>query len=64
MNNLFNKLLLRVDLDGDLVRKFQAIKKRMGLKNNTEVIRSLINQRYDELQPQEAELEVPEVRAE
>ena len=44
--------------------KFQALKKKLGLKNNTEVIRSLINQRYAEIQPHEAEVEAPEVRAE
>jgi len=61
---LFNKLTLRVDLNGEAVHKFQVIKKMLGLENNTEVVRSLINQRYAEIQPREAEVEAPEVRAE
>lgn len=58
---MFDKVTLRVDLDGDLVCKFHVLKNRLSLKNNTEVVRSLINQRYAELQPDKAEeaLEVP-----
>lgn len=58
------KLGLRVDLDGDAMRKFQALKRKLGMKANTDVIRFLINQRYDEIQPQEVEAEALEVRAE
>lgn len=61
---MYARLVLRVDLDGDAVGKFQALKKKLGLKNNTEVIRSLINQRYAEIQPPEADVEAPGVRAE
>lgn len=58
------KLGLRVDLDGDVMHKFQALKRKLGMKANTDVIRFLINQSYAEIQPHEAEVEAPEVRAE
>lgn len=48
-------MTLRVDLSSEQTQKFNAIKKSMGVKNNTEVIRSLINHRYQEIQPVEAE---------
>jgi len=42
-------------MDGDVAEKFQRIKEQMGLKNDTEVLRMLINwywkQHQDELQP-------------
>jgi|YelNatPaOPRAMG01_1025707.scaffolds.fasta_scaffold34442_2 hypothetical protein len=37
-----NKIVIRVVLEGDIARKFQMIKARKGVKNNTELIRLLI----------------------
>ena len=39
-------LVLRVDLKGDLVRKFKILKEHYGMENNTDLIRFLIAQRY------------------
>jgi hypothetical protein len=40
---LEDKINVRVELSGDLLEKFAFIKKALGLENNTEVIRILIN---------------------
>jgi hypothetical protein len=58
---MYQKMVLRVDLDEDHASKFQTIKKRMGLRSNTEVIRSMITLRYAEIQPDKAEVEPQEV---
>jgi len=51
---LEDKINVRVELSGDLLEKFATIKKEMGLENNTEVIRILINrysgERHGEMQ--------------
>lgn len=57
-------MVLRVGLDAETAQKFEAIKKGLGLRNNTEVVRFLIHHRYAEIQPVEAaELGAPEVQA-
>jgi len=40
------KLVIRLELEDDLADKFLEIKKRMGLVNNTDVLRSLLVQAY------------------
>jgi len=37
-----DKINVRVELSGELLEKFNAIKREFGLTNNTEVIRALI----------------------
>jgi len=41
---------VRVELKGDLAQKFRRIKKELGLVNNSEVIRALINRYFREAQ--------------
>lgn len=41
-----NKIVIRVTLDGDIVKKFNIIKTRKGIKNNTELIRLLIAEEF------------------
>jgi hypothetical protein len=40
------KTVIRVVLEGDLARKFNLIKSRKGVKNNTELIRLLIAEEF------------------
>jgi len=40
------KMVIRVALDGDIARKFELIKTRKGIKNNTEIIRLLIAEEF------------------
>ena len=44
-----SRIVLRVDLDGELVNELAAVKKHLGLKNNTETIRFLIHEKYMEM---------------
>jgi hypothetical protein len=44
------KLSIRLDLEGDLARKFERIKREKGIANNTDVIRLLITQAYNEME--------------
>jgi len=48
-----SRVVLRVDLDGELVDELVAIKKHLGLKNNTETIRYLIHEKYQEIRKRE-----------
>jgi len=45
-NTFNNKVVIRVILEGDLARKFNLIKSRKGIKNNTELIRLLIAEEF------------------
>jgi len=40
------KLIIRVDLDGDIVKEFIYLKKIKGIKNNSELVRLLIAEEY------------------
>lgn len=44
---------IRLDLEGDLAKKFNAIKRDKGLTNNTDVLRLLITEAAKEV-PKEA----------
>ena len=44
-----NTLRIQLDLDEKLTKKFLAIKKKKGLKMNTNVARNLIAEAYDDL---------------
>jgi len=48
---------LYVRLKGEAAKKFKAIKKHMGLENDSEVVRSLITWYYQQLPPERPELE-------
>ena len=41
------KLILRVDLKGDSLRKFYSLKSKYNLESNTDLIRFLISQQYE-----------------
>lgn len=49
MYNSNEVLTLRVDLDAEATKQFEAIKQTKGLKLNTEVIRCLIKDAYKEI---------------
>ena len=40
------KIVIRVILEGDMVKKFNIIKTRKGIKNNTELVRLLIAEEF------------------
>ena len=40
------KIDIRMDLEGEIAKRFKAVKRWLGLKQNTEVIRALITDRY------------------
>ncbi len=41
-----NRIVIRVVLEGDLAKKFNLIKTRKGIKNNTELIRLLVAEEF------------------
>jgi hypothetical protein len=51
-------LNIRVELRGEIRRKFEQIKKDLGLENNTEVLRSLI-ERHSKFLTEKHVAEVP-----
>jgi metal-responsive CopG/Arc/MetJ family transcriptional regulator len=40
------KISIRVDLEGDLAKEFEYLKRVKGIKNNSELIRLLIAEEY------------------
>ena len=46
-----DKINVRVELTGELLEKFNAIKKDFGLTNNTEVVRALIKKHSRKEEP-------------
>ena len=47
---LLRKVPIRIDFEETEAEKFSVVKKYMGLKQNTEVIRALISEKYNEIQ--------------
>ena len=47
---LLRKVPIRIDFKGAEAEKFRTVKKYLGLKQNTEVIRALISEKYNEIQ--------------
>lgn len=47
---LLRKVPIRIDFEGAEAEKFRTVKKHLGLKQNTEVIRALISEKYNEIQ--------------
>jgi hypothetical protein len=45
---------VRVELEGELQKRFETLKKHYGLENNTELVRILVNEKYKQLFPKEA----------
>jgi hypothetical protein len=45
--NLLSKVPIRIDFEGADAEKFQTVKRYLGLKQNTEVIRALISEKYN-----------------
>jgi len=43
------KIAIRIDLTGDLANNFLFLKKRKGIKNNSELVRLLIAQEYQRI---------------
>lgn len=48
------KIQLRLDLEGELAEKFNEYKRRKGLVNNTDVVRLMINEIYENMIKEEA----------
>lgn len=47
---LLRKVPIRIDFEETEAEKFNTVKKYMGLKQNTEVVRALISEKYNEIQ--------------
>jgi hypothetical protein len=43
------QILLRLDEEPELLRKFEAIKRQKGIHSNVDLVRMLINEKYEEL---------------
>jgi len=43
------RIVVRVELEGELAKKFEFIKREKGIQNNTDVIRNLIAETYKQL---------------
>jgi len=41
---------VRVEFKDEMAKKFEAVKKSLGLENNTDVLRLLVNDKYKEIQ--------------
>lgn len=58
--SILRKVPIRIDFEEAEAEKFRTIKKYMGLKQNTEVVRALISEKYNEIklleQRQQAQL--------
>jgi metal-responsive CopG/Arc/MetJ family transcriptional regulator len=40
------KVTIRIDLEGQMAERFTLLKQKRGLKNNSELVRSLITEEY------------------
>ena len=60
--NLERKIPIRMDFEAAEVEKFEVVKRYMGLKQNTEVIRALISQKYNEIKVLEEKQRLQRIR--
>ena len=44
------EVAIRINLEDEDARKFEAVKRYLGLRSNTEVIRALISLKYHEIE--------------
>ncbi len=44
------KDVVRLELTGEMLERFRAVKKYYGMKRNTEILRALIAEKYDKLE--------------
>ncbi len=44
------KIPIRMDFENEDAKRFEVVKRVLGLKQNTEVIRALISEKYREIQ--------------
>lgn len=59
---LARKIPIRMDFEDAEVEKFEVVKKHMGLKQNTEVIRALISEKYNEIRILEEKRRLQRIR--
>jgi len=55
MHSKRKKIPIRLDFEGEEAEKFVAVKKWLGLKQNTEVVRAVIFEKYNEMKRLEKE---------
>ena len=56
------KIPIRMDFEAAEVEKFETVKRYMGLKQNTEVVRALISQKYNEIRVLEEKQSLQRIR--
>jgi hypothetical protein len=56
------KIPIRIDFEDAEAEKFEVVKNYMGLKQNTEVIRALISEKYNELKGMEEKRRLQRIR--
>lgn len=59
---LERKIPIRMNFEDVEVEKFEVVKKHMGLKQNTEVIRALISEKYNEVRILEEKRRLQQIR--
>lgn len=59
---LERKIPIRINFEDAEVEKFEVVKKHMGLKQNTEVIRALISEKYNDIRILEEKRRLQRIR--
>ena len=59
---LERKILIRINFEDIEAEKFKIVKRYMGLKQNTEVIRALISEKYNEIRILEEKRRIQRIR--
>ena len=47
---MMEEVAIRINLEGEDARKFEAVKRYLGLRSNTEVVRALVSLKYHEIE--------------
>lgn len=48
-----DELNLRITLEGEMLNRFKALKRRYGINSGADLVRLLITQKYDEIRKEE-----------
>ena len=59
---LQHQIPIRINFDGVAAEKFEVVKRHLGLKQNTEVVRALLSEKYNEIRTREEQQRRQQIR--
>ena len=59
---LQKQIPIRINFDGVTAEKFEVVKRHLGLRQNTEVVRALLSEKYNDIKAREEQQRRQQIR--